>query len=53
MERRIYKKSRTATINLPIEFIRLLNIEINEIVNVELVNDKIVITKIDGKTLNA
>lgn len=45
LERRIVKSSRTSRINLPLEFLKLLDIKINEVVNVELVNDVIVISK--------
>jgi antitoxin component of MazEF toxin-antitoxin module len=46
MKRRVYKKSRTAGISIPIKFIKALNLELNELANVDLIDGKIVITKI-------
>jgi len=45
-QRRIVKASYTVRLNLPKKFIDNLGIEINDLVDVELLDDKIIITKI-------
>jgi antitoxin component of MazEF toxin-antitoxin module len=44
-ERKIYDVSGAKQIRLPSKFVKKLNIVINEVVNVELKDDKIIISK--------
>jgi antitoxin component of MazEF toxin-antitoxin module len=47
VQRTILKNSRTSRISLPLEYLAELGIELKEVVNVELVNGTIVISKIE------
>jgi len=45
VDKRIYAAGRTCQIRLPLEFIKTLDIAINELVDVELKDNQIIITK--------
>lgn len=45
-QKRVLNNCRSAKITIPIKYLKLLGIDLNEIVNVELTGKKIVISKI-------